>query len=129
MSTRATIIVENSKNERKQYYHHTDGYPEYMGCCLGSFLGTAECLFSTCEEVEKKFLSLLEEEGHFELEELGDVHIDIEYIWYVKLSERGESDTVSYTEINSSHGWGEELSNEISELLKKNVGETVVKEF
>lgn len=84
MSTRATILVTDLSGKTTQYYHHHDGYPEYMGKVLDSF----------CRET-KNLNKLLETKKDFEVEKKGFVHTDIEYCWYVKVTEKGFK--VSYT--------------------------------
>ena len=57
MSTRATVIVMDSEDNRKQFYHHHDGYPQYMGECLKSFMQTAgflSCGKASFDERPKK---------------------------------------------------------------------------
>ena len=110
MSTRSNIFVDFN-GERKQFYHHWDGYVEGVGQDL---LVRMEMAFKRArnaipfslkentfrlrtERTYKEFLNLLEEEGSYEPEEIG-LHGDIEYLYYVKFVS-GEKDTVSYTKI------------------------------
>ena len=101
MSTRSNIFVDFN-GERKQFYHHWDGYLDGVGKDLLVRMEMAiararkdiPCFFST-ERVYKEFLNLLEEEGSYEPEEIG-LHRDIEYLYYVKFVP-GEKCTVSYT--------------------------------
>lgn len=111
MSTRSNIFVDFN-GERKQFYHHCDGYLKGVGKDL---LVRMEMAFARArnaipyplkdvnfglrtERAYKEFLNLLEEEGSYEPEEIG-LHGDIEYLYYVKFVS-GEKDTVSYTKIN-----------------------------
>ena len=110
MSTRSNIFVDFN-GERKQFYHHWDGYVEGVGKDLLVRMEMAitrardaipyslkEDTFSLrTERAYKEFLNLLEEEGSYEPEEIG-LHGDIEYLYYVKFVS-GEKDTVSYTKI------------------------------
>ena len=95
MSTRATILVTYKAGNTIQLYHHCDGYPEYMGRMLESFCNTS---FYLSGDVDTNFYNLLKMEKHFENETKGVRHGDIEYCWYVTLSEDGYE--VSYTELN-----------------------------
>ena len=110
MSTRSNIFVDFN-GERKQFYHHWDGYVEGVGQDLLVRMEMAlkrarnaipfslkENTFRLrTERTYKEFLNLLEEEGSYEPEEIG-LHGDIEYLYYVKFVS-GEKDTVSYTKI------------------------------
>ena len=101
MSTRSNIFVDFN-GERKQFYHHHDGYLDGVGKDLLVRMEMAiararkdiSYLVST-ERVYKEFINLLEEEGSYESEEIG-LHGDIEYLYYVKFVS-GEKDAVSYT--------------------------------
>ena len=107
MSTRSNIFVDFN-GERKQFYHHWDGYVEGVGKDLlvrmeMAIMRARKAIsylagdnFIT-ERVCKEFLNLLEEEGSYEPEEIG-LHGDIEYLYYVKFVS-GKKDTVSYTKI------------------------------
>lgn len=97
MSTRATILLTYQAGNTIQMYHHCDGYPEYMGKLLESFCNTAYFM-RYGKGVDNAMYELLKMEKHFEIEKEGIRHADIEYIWYVKLSEEGYD--ISYTEIN-----------------------------
>ena len=111
MSTRSNIFVDFN-GERKQFYHHWDGYVEGVGQDLLVRMEMAlkrarnaipfslkENTFRLrTERTYKEFLNLLEEEGSYESDEIG-LHGDIEYLYYVKFVS-GEKDTVSYTKIN-----------------------------
>ena len=89
MSTRSNIFVDFN-GERKQFYHHHDGYLDGVGKDLLVRMEMAiararkdiSYLVST-ERVYKEFINLLEEEGSYEPEEIG-LHGDIEYLYYVK---------------------------------------------
>lgn len=106
MSTRSNIFVDFN-GERKQFYHHHDGYLAGVGKDLLVRMEMAIARarkvisylvgdnFST-ERVYKEFLNLLEEEGFYEPEEIR-LHGDIEYLYYVKFVP-GKKYTVSYTE-------------------------------
>ena len=97
MSTRATILITYQAGNTVQLYHHCDGYPEYMGKLLDTFCNTAFFMkYGT--GVDEAFYNLLKMEKHFEIEKAGLRHADIEYCWYVKLTEDGYD--ISYTEIN-----------------------------
>lgn len=97
MSTRATILLNYQAGNTIQLYHHCDGYPEYMGKLLENFCNTAFFMrYGT--SVDTAMFNLLKMEKHFEFEKMGVKHTDIEYIWYVKLTEDGYD--ISYTEIN-----------------------------
>lgn len=89
MSTRATIILTYEVGNSVQLYHHTDGYPEYMGEMLSAFLKTVFFLPNS----DSSMYNLLKAEKHFEFEKSGIRHGDIEYIWYLNLKDG----TVSYT--------------------------------
>ena len=96
MSTRATIKLTYQAGNTIQLYHHCDGYPEYMGKLLESFCNTAFFMrYGT--SVDTAMYNLLKMEKHFEFEDTGLRHSDIEYVWYVKLEEDGFE--VSYTEV------------------------------
>jgi len=111
MSTRSNIFVDFI-GERKQFYHHWDGYVEGVGKDLLVRMKMAiararkaipyslkdDTFGLRTERAYKEFLNLLEEEGSYESEEIG-LHGDIEYLYYVKFVP-GEKDTVSYTKIN-----------------------------
>ena len=111
MSTRSNIFVDFN-GERKQFYHHWDGYVEGVGKDLLVRMEMAiararnaipyslkdDSYGLSTERAYKEFLNLLEEEGSYESEEIG-LHGDIEYLYYVKFVS-GEKDTVSYTKIN-----------------------------
>ena len=108
MSTRSNILVDFN-GEKKQFYHHHDGYIEGVGADLLIRMGMAvararnaipyslkDDTFSLrTERAYKEFLNLLEEEGSYEPEEIG-IHGDIEFLYYVKFIP-GEKDVVSYT--------------------------------
>ena len=108
MSTRSNIFVDFN-GERKQFYHHHDGYVEGVGNDLLVRMEIAiararnAISYSLKDDISglrterayKEFLNLLEEEGSYESEEIG-LHGDIEYLYYVKFVS-GEKDTVSYT--------------------------------
>ena len=104
MSTRSNIFVDFN-GERKQFYHHCDGYLDGVGKDLLVRMEMAIARASKAilylagydltERAYKEFLNLLEEEGSYESEEIG-LHGDIEYLYYVKFVS-GEKDTVSYT--------------------------------
>lgn len=105
MSTRSNIFVDFN-GERKQFYHHCDGYLDGVGKDLLVRMEMAITRarkaisylvgdnFST-ERVYKEFITLLEEEGSYEPEEIG-LHGDIEYLYYVKFVP-GKKYTVSCT--------------------------------
>lgn len=101
MSTRSNIFVDFN-GERKQFYHHHDGYLDGVGKDLLVRMEMAiararkdiSYLVST-ERVYKEFINLLEEEGSYEPEEIG-LHGDIEYLYYVKFVP-GKKYTVSCT--------------------------------
>ena len=105
MSTRSNIFVDFN-GERKQFYHHYDGYLEGVGkdLLVRMELAAAKARKAVSflegddlrtEKAYKEFLKLLEEEGSYELEEIG-LHGDIEYLYYVKFVS-GEKDAVSCT--------------------------------
>lgn len=106
MSTRSNIFVDFN-GERKQFYHHCDGYVEGVGKDLVVYMEIAIArarnaipysLGLRTEKAHKEFLNILGKEGSYEPEEIG-LHGDIEYLYYVKFVS-GEKDTVSYTKIN-----------------------------
>ena len=110
MSTRSNIFVDFN-GERKQFYHHWDGYVEGVGKDLLVRMEMAitrardaipyslkEDTFSLrTERAYKEFLNLLEEEGSYEPEEIG-LHGDIEYLYYVEFSPKGNRVTYSKIE-------------------------------
>ena len=114
MSTRSNIFVDFN-GERKQFYHHWDGYLNGVGKDLLVRMDLATAIARKAssyligddltKKVYKEFLKLLEEEGSYEPEEIG-LHGDIEYLYYVKFVS-GEKDVVSYTKIG-----GYKLNNE-----------------
>ena len=95
MSTRATIKLTYQAGNTIQLYHHSDGYPEYMGKLLESFCNTA-FFMRYGMSVDTAMYNLLKMEKHFEFEKDGIRHADIEYVWYVKLEKDGYE--ISYTE-------------------------------
>ena len=108
MSTRSNIFVDFN-GERKQFYHHCDGYFAGVGkdllvrmeIAIARARNAISCSLKDdisglrTERAYKEFLNLLEEEGSYESEEIG-LHGDIEYLYYVKFVS-GEKDAVSYT--------------------------------
>ena len=108
MSTRSNIFVDFN-GERKQFYHHCDGYFAGVGKDLLVRMEIAiararnAISYSLKDDISglrterayKEFLGLLEEEGSYEPEEI-ELHGDIEYLYYVKFVS-GEKDVVSYT--------------------------------
>lgn len=97
MSTRCSVQVKDFEGNVKQFYHHTDGYPEYMGEFLkGAMLMNCFIGQNTSNNI---FFELLEKEGHFEEEEVGFVHGDWEYFWFVDFN-RGSTDFLHYVEIS-----------------------------
>ena len=107
MSTLSNIFVDFN-GERKQFYHHCDGYVEGVGKDLVVRMKMASERASKAnsylagdnfrtERVYKEFLNLLEEEGSYESEEIG-LYANIEYLYYVKFVS-GEKYTISYTKI------------------------------
>lgn len=102
MSTRSNILVRYNVGGRgleekvHQYYHHCDGYPEWMGVVLDSFITSAQVCGKSGETVDFVFKMLLNSEGHFEDEGYyKGLHSDIEYVWYVDLI----NFKLTYTEI------------------------------
>lgn len=105
MSTRSNIFVDFN-GERKQFYHHWDGYVEGVGKDLFVRMEMAIArarnaipysLGLRTERAYKEFLNLLEEEGSYESEEIG-LHGDIEYLYYVEFSPKGNRVTYSKIE-------------------------------
>lgn len=104
MSTRSNIFVDFD-GERKQFYHHYDGYLDGVGAdLLVKLRSVTEKVFSesSCyENLERKvyeeFLKTLKADKGYEPEEIG-LHGDIEYLYYVKINERGVADEISFTE-------------------------------
>lgn len=107
MSTRSNIFVDFN-GERKQFYHHCDGYLDGVGkdllvCMELSYIEAIKAVSYLAvndpitEKAYEEFLKLLEE-GSYEPEEIG-LHEDIEYLYYVKFVS-GEKDVVSYTKPN-----------------------------
>lgn len=108
MSTRSNIFVDFN-GERKQFYHHCDGYLDGIGKDLLIRMEMAikrarkaipyslkdDNSGLRTERAYKEFFNLLEEEGSYKPEEIG-LHGDIEYLYYVKFVS-GEKDAVSYT--------------------------------
>lgn len=104
MSTRSNIFVDFN-GERKQFYHHWDGYLDGVGKDLLVRMEFATAIARKAssyligddltKKAYKEFLKLLEEEGSYEPEEIG-LHGDIEFLYYVKFIP-GEKDVVSYT--------------------------------
>ena len=129
MSTRSNIFVDFN-GERKQFYHHCDGYLKGVGKDLLVRMEMAIARARNTipysikddsnglrtEKAYKEFLNLLEEEGSYESEEIG-LHGDIEYLYYVKFVS-GEKDTVSYTKIN----WPKEDKNYFQNLATAECG-------
>ena len=129
MSTRSNIFVDFN-GERKQFYHHCDGYLKGVGKDLLVRMEMAIARARNAipysikddsnglrtEKAYKEFLNLLEEEGSYESEEIG-LHGDLEYLYYVKLVS-GEKDTVSYTKIN----WPKEDKNYFQNLATAECG-------
>ena len=129
MSTRSNIFVDFN-GERKQFYHHCDGYLKGVGKDLLVRMEMAIARARNAipysikddsnglriEKAYKEFLNLLEEEGSYESEEIG-LHGDIEYLYYVKFVS-GEKDTVSYTKIN----WPKEDKNYFQNLATAECG-------
>lgn len=103
MSTRSNIFVDFN-GERKQFYHHCDGYLDGVGKDLLIRMAMAierarndiSYLVST-ERVYKEFINLLEEEGSYKPEEIG-LHRDIEYLYYVEFSPKGNRVTYTKTQ-------------------------------
>ena len=106
MSTRSNIFVDFN-GERKQFYHHCDGYLDGVGKDLLVRMEMAIARASKAilylagydltERAYKEFLNLLEEEGYYEPEEIG-LHRDIEYLYYVEFSPKGNRVTYSRIE-------------------------------
>ena len=90
MSTRSNIFVDFN-GERKQFYHHLDGYLDGVGKDLLIRMELAVIkageyvpdIAERTKNVYEEFLNLLEEEGSYEPEEIG-LHGDIEFLYYVK---------------------------------------------
>lgn len=109
MSTRSNIFVDFN-GERKQFYHHCDGYLDGVGKDLlirmaiaimrarkaipYSLKGDNSGLRT--ERAYKEFLNLLEE-GSYKPEEIG-LHGDIEYLYYMEFSSKGNKATYSKIE-------------------------------
>jgi hypothetical protein len=121
MSTRATIILTYQAGNTIQMYHHCDGYPEYMGKLLESFCKTA-FFMRYGSGVDTAMYNLLKMEKHFEIEERGFCHGDIEYIWYVTLREDGFD--VSYTDLRNEFDTIF-IDDKIEKLLKEKSGKTI----
>lgn len=88
MSTRCNVLVRYNEDQGRtyahQYYHHTDGYPEGVGRVLDAYI-TAAQVSNGCADVI--FKMLLASEGRFEDEGYrAGLHSDIEYLWYVDLT-------------------------------------------
>lgn len=105
MSTRSNIFVDFN-GERKQFYHHCDGYVEGVGKDLVAYMKIAIArarnaipysLGLRTEKAYKEFLNILGKEGSYESEELG-LHGDIAYLYYVEFSPKGNRVTYSKTE-------------------------------
>lgn len=110
MSTRSNIFVDFN-GERKQFYHHCDGYVEGVGNDLLVRMEMAitrtrnaipyslkgDTFSLRIERAYKEFLNLLEKEGSYEPEEIG-LHGDIEYLYYVEFSPKGNRVTYSKIE-------------------------------
>ena len=105
MSTRSNIFVDFN-GERKQFYHHCDGYLDGVGKDLLVRLEIA-CsrarkadpgLVERTKNVYEEFIKLLEEEGSYKPEEIG-LHGDIEFLYYVRFIPVVKA-VVSYTETN-----------------------------
>lgn len=110
MSTRSNIFVDFN-GERKPFYHHCDGYLEGVGKDLLVRMEMAIARARKAipyslkddnsglrtERAYKEFLNLLEEEGSYEPEEIG-LHGDIEYLYYVEFSPKGNRVTYSRIE-------------------------------
>ena len=110
MSTRSNIFVDFN-GERKQFYHHCDGYLKGVGNDLLVRMEMAitrtrnaipyslkgDTFSLRIERAYKEFLNLLEEEGSYEPEEIG-LHGDIEYLYYVEFSPKGNRVTYSKIE-------------------------------
>lgn len=110
MSTRSNIFVDFN-GERKQFYHHCDGYLDGVGKDLLIRMAMAikrarkaipyslkdDNSGLRTERAYKEFFNLLEEEGSYEPEEIG-LHGDIEYLYYVEFSPKGNRVTYSKIE-------------------------------
>lgn len=110
MSTRSNIFVDFN-GERKQFYHHCDGYLDGVGKDLLIRMEMAikrarkaipyslkdDNSGLRTERAYKEFFNLLEEEGSYKLEEIG-LHGDIEYLYYVEFSPKGNRVTYSRIE-------------------------------
>jgi len=124
MSTRATILVKyTNKKQAVQYYHHCDGYPEFMGELLKSYVNIAGLTDYGLEQ-NAIFKKLLNMEKHFEKETKGTIHGDIEFVWYVDL----DAGKVSYTKISyygiELNGW-----DYIKKLVNAKEGESLFYTF
>ena len=97
MSTRANIFIDYL-GERKQFYHHYDGYPSGVGSELVEYLTKAQEGTSETEKVFSDFMELIKNDELYEEEECINIHWDIEYLYYVHIGEGGNS--VSYTEVD-----------------------------
>ena len=110
MSTRSNIFVDFN-GERKQFYHHCDGYLDGVGKDLLIRMAMAikrarkaipyslkdDNSGLRTERAYKEFFNLLEEEGYYAPEEIG-LHRDIEYLYYVEFSPKGNRVTYSRIE-------------------------------
>ena len=103
MTTRCNVLVRYNnyrcENEIiRQYYHHTDGYPEGIGRVLDAFLTSAQVCGKNENNLDFIFKMLLTAEGHFEDEGYyKNLHSDIEYLWYVDLV----NCKLTYTKVNT----------------------------
>lgn len=98
MSTRATIMITYEAGNTIQLYHHHDGYPEYMGKMLETFANAAHFCKYGNGGIDGAFYNMLKMEKGFEFEKRGIIHTDVEYFWYVTLSEDGYD--ITYTSVN-----------------------------
>lgn len=116
MSTRANIFVDYL-GERKQFYHHYDGYPDGVGSELVEYLTKAQEGTTETEKVFSNFMKIIKSDELYEEEDEVNIHGDIEYLYYVHIGEDGNS--ISYTNLNT-------LSNEfqVKQLEEAKFGKT-----
>lgn len=131
MSTKASVILTTKSEKQFNLYHNYDGYPEYLGQMLSSFLQAS----SYMPDSDKSILDLIKMEKGFEFWELDEVNSGIDYLYFLNLN----NETLSYTEpyalfqpardvYYSTKNEDAEYEKELEiweKLLKKNKGEIV----
>lgn len=85
MSTRANIILEEMGNHL-WLYHHSDGYPSYLGEYLMKFMATKHKKdYADIYDIANELFKLSEDSG-FEL--TSQRHGDIEYLYIINIENK-----------------------------------------